>query len=43
MRKIINRLTSWYFSKGALPYWLILLIDCVIVAIAGYAAFYMQW
>lgn len=43
MRKIINRLTSWYFSKGALPYWLILLIDCVIVAIAGYAAFYIQW
>lgn len=43
MRKIINKLTSWYFSKGALPYWIILMIDCLIVAFAGYAAFYMQW
>ncbi len=43
MRKIINKLTSWYFSKGALPYWIILMIDCLIVAFAGYAAFYTQW
>ena len=43
MRKTINRLTSWYFSKGALPYWIILLIDCLIVAVAFYAAFYFQW
>ena len=43
MRRYLNRITSWYFSKGALPYWIILLIDCIIVAVAGYAAFYMQW
>lgn len=43
MRKIINRLTTWYFSKGALPYWIILMIDCIIVGFAGFAAFYMQW
>ncbi len=43
MRKTINRLTTWYFSKGALPYWIILLIDCLIVAVAFYAAFYLQW
>ncbi len=42
MHKLFYRLTSWYFSKGALPYWIILLIDCVIVAVAGYAAFYTE-
>lgn len=26
-----------------MPYWIILMIDCLIVAFAGYAAFYTQW
>lgn len=27
----IKRISSWYFSKKSLPYWAILLIDCMIV------------
>ena len=27
----INKLTHWYFSNKALPYWGILLLDCLIV------------
>lgn len=43
MQKFFNRLTSWYFSKGALPYWIVLLIDCIIVAFAGCVASYVQY
>ena len=25
----INKLTDWYFSKSAAPYWMIILMDCV--------------
>ena len=38
MRKLINRLTHWYFSKNSLPYWGILIIDFVLVVLAGIAA-----
>ena len=31
MRRIIN----WYFSRKALPYWCILVMDCVIVFLSG--------
>ena len=34
---------DWYFSKGALPYWCVLLIDCIILlfsSIVVYWAFY---
>ena len=32
--KIINRLSSWYFSKKVLPYWAILLMDAVIMFVS---------
>lgn len=28
---LIYRLTKWYFSKNALPYWCVLALDCIIV------------
>mgnify|MGYP002623364042 CR=1 FL=1 len=31
MQNLIKRLSSWYFSKRLLPYWIILLLDTVIV------------
>ena len=31
----IKNLLSWYFSKNALPYWCLLLIDCTIVFASG--------
>ena len=29
--KSVRELIDWYFSKGALPYWCVLLIDCLII------------
>ncbi len=31
VRLLFNKVSQWYFSKGALPYWIILVIDCIIV------------
>ena len=28
---LFEKISNWYFSKKALPYWCILLMDCVIV------------
>ena len=30
----VNRLTSWYFSKSALPYWCILSLDSIAILFA---------
>lgn len=38
----INKLTNWYFSRRALPYWCILLLDCVIVFFSGYVVHYFE-
>ena len=40
--RLINKLTNWYFSRGALPYWCVLLLDCGIVMLAGYIGFYSE-
>ncbi len=37
-----NKLTNWYFSRGALPYWCILLLDCAIVLFSGYVVHYFE-
>lgn len=34
-----EKLTNWYFSRKALPYWSVLLIDCLCVLVAGILAF----
>ncbi|MBD5269284.1 MAG: polysaccharide biosynthesis protein [Bacteroides sp.] len=39
IKNSLKRAFSWYFSKGALPYWSILVIDCVIMIVAGLVAF----
>ena len=28
---MISKISNWYFSKGALPYWCILILDCLII------------
>ena len=33
---IIQKIARWYFSKRALSFWVILLLDCLIVVIAGW-------
>lgn len=37
-----HKFCSWYFSKKALPYWCILLIDCASVYLSGLIVFYIQ-
>ncbi len=37
--KSIKKLANWYFSRSALPYWSILLLDCVFVVFSGLLAF----
>lgn len=39
---ILRRISNWYFSKAALPYWCILVIDCTIVAASSYIGCYLS-
>ena len=39
---ILQRISNWYFTKKALPYFCILLIDCAIVAFSGYVGYYID-
>ena len=39
--KVFKNITNWYFSKGALPYWGVLLMDCAIVMACGYVSTYL--
>ena len=36
---MISKLTNWYFSRNALPYWGILLLDCLIVLCADFLVY----
>jgi FlaA1/EpsC-like NDP-sugar epimerase len=38
----IKKLIGWYFTKRALPYWCVLLLDCLIVMVAGYIGCYFE-
>jgi putative epimerase/dehydratase wbiI len=39
---ILQRISNWFFTKKALPYLCILLIDCAIVAFSGYVGYYID-
>jgi len=38
---ILKDLVNWYFSKKAIPYWCILLLDALMVLIAGYISLFL--
>ena len=38
--RVVHDFLNWYFSKKALPYWCILLIDCAIVIFSCYIGYY---
>ena len=38
---MITKLTRWYFSRNALPYWCILALDCFFVVFSGLLAVYL--
>ena len=35
MERIWSKITNWYFTKDALPYWCVLLFDCLVVIASG--------
>lgn len=39
MKNFFHKISSWYFTRKALPYWSVLIIDCLCVLIAGVIAF----
>ncbi|MBQ0056648.1 MAG: polysaccharide biosynthesis protein [Bacteroidales bacterium] len=40
---LVHKLTSWYFTRGALPYWCVLLMDCSIIVFAELVAYYLSF
>ena len=39
---IIRKVSDWYFTQRALPYWCILVLDCAIVGFSGYIGHYLH-
>ena len=39
----LNKLTSWYFSRAALPYWCIMTLDCIAIIFSGILSIYVVW
>ncbi|MGM9768409.1 MAG: polysaccharide biosynthesis protein [Candidatus Cryptobacteroides sp.] len=42
MVNIIRKVSDWYFTQRALPYWCILVLDCTIVGFSGYLGHYLH-
>ena len=40
--RFVEKLTNWYFTKSATPYWAILFLDCAIVAFSCFLAYFMD-
>ena len=41
MKRFIKNITEWYFTKKAIPYWCILLLDSFLVLLSGYIALFL--
>ena len=41
MKNLIDKILNWYFSKNALPYWCIFMIDCGIVMVSGVMTYWL--
>lgn len=39
----IRKFCNWYFSRGTLPYWCILALDCAAVFMSGLAVYYIKY
>lgn len=39
----IRKFCNWYFSRGTLPYWCILALDCASVFMSGLAIYYLKY
>lgn len=43
MTQLLRKISNWYFSRKALPYWCILAMDCLTVYISGLFVCYFQF
>ena len=41
MRNPFDKILNWYFTKNSLPYWSILMIDCLIVVCSGLLTYWI--
>ena len=41
--RLLSKLASWYFTRRALPYWMVLLIDCLICYFSGIFVFWLYY
>ena len=43
LKNILKNLAGWYFSSKTLPYWCVLMIDCVIIMFSGILGMYVDF
>lgn len=41
--RIIDKISNWYFSKNALPYWCVLIVDCLICYLSGIFVYWLYY
>ena len=41
MKRLFDKILNWYFTKNALPYWSILLIDCLIIVFSAMSIYWL--
>ena len=41
MKHLFDKLLNWYFTKNALPYWSILLLDSLIIIFSGMTTYWI--
>lgn len=37
--RLVDKITSWYATRNAMPYWTVLFMDCLIVLFAGFVSY----
>ncbi len=42
MKELLRKISNWYFSRKALLYWCILVMDCMAVYVSGLFVYYLQ-
>lgn len=42
VKELLRKISNWYFSRKALPYWCILVMDCMAVYVSGLFVYYLQ-
>ena len=41
MKRLLDKILNWYFTKNSLPYWSILLIDCLIIVFSAMSIYWL--